>query len=129
MGMEFELKYAADPAVQEAVRQAYPGQWRAIAMETTYYDTPAGDLSARCYTLRRRLENGVSICTFKTPAGAAGRGEWECACDSILDAVAQLQALGGPREVLALTKTGLIPICGARFTRQALLWEAEQCSV
>lgn len=129
MGMEFELKYAGEPDCHAAIRQAYPGPWRAIAMETTYYDTPAGALSSRGLTLRRRLENGVSICTVKTPAGEFGRGEWECACDSAAEAIPILCKLGGPQELEALTKPGLVPICGAKFTRQALLLELEDCSV
>lgn len=121
MGLEFELKYAASPETQEAIFRAFPGAWQTIAMETTYYDTPAGDLAARRLTLRRRLENGVSVCTVKTPAGTGGRGEWEWESDSIEGAIPKLCKLGGPQELLALSQKGLLPICGVRFTRQALL--------
>lgn len=129
MGLEFELKYAASPDVQSAIRQAYPGAWHTISMETTYYDTLAGDLSARRCTLRRRLENGISVCAFKTPAGAYRRGEWECACDSASQAIPILCKLGAPQELDSLAKSELIPICGARFTRQALLLKPEGCEV
>ena len=73
MGREIELKYAALSPQQEALRAAFPGSWQSIAMETTYYDTPAGELSARRITLRRRMENGVSVCTVKTPAPGGAR--------------------------------------------------------
>lgn len=119
MGIEFELKFQAEPELQEAVRQAYPGQEFLISMETTYYDTPDHKLSAQHITLRRRLENGISICTIKTPGGAAGRGEWECFCEDISLAVPMLCKLGCPQELAYLAEVALVPICGARFTRQA----------
>lgn len=119
MGIEYELKFRATAAQRAAILEAYPGQWRTISMETTYYDTSSGALSARHVTLRRRLENGASICTFKTPAGALGRGEWECECGDIAEAVPMLCKLGCPAELSAWTAEGLIPICGARFTRRA----------
>ena len=80
MATEFELKYAATAANLEAIRAAVPGQYETISMETTYYDTPGHDLSARKWTLRRRLENGVSVCTLKTPASGSSRNEWEVEC-------------------------------------------------
>lgn len=129
MGTEFELKYAATPAVQAAVRAAFPGNWQQFAMETVYYDTSDRALSARRFTLRRRLENGKSVCTVKTPAGPEGRGEWECVCDSIEKAVPMLCDLGCPPELAALTAPGLEALCGAEFTRQALLLPLPDCSV
>ena len=83
MGIEFELKYRATPEIQEELAQ--DGHWRSIAMETTYYDTAAGDLGRLHWTLRRRFENGRSVCTVKTPDIDGGRGEWELECDNILD--------------------------------------------
>ena len=77
MATEFELKYAATTAQLSKIRAAVPGEYTAISMETTYYDTPDHALSARKWTLRRRLENGTSVCTLKTPAGGLGRNEWE----------------------------------------------------
>lgn len=117
MGYEFELKFRATEQAQAAI--GAEGAWRSIAMETTYYDTPSGDLSQRHYTLRRRLENGVSVCTLKTPARELGRGEWETECDAIEAAVPELCRLSGLAELPALGAEGLISVCGARFTRQA----------
>lgn len=120
MGVEFELKYRTDRQTQQAIRAAFSGDWQTISMETTYYDTPQGDLSRLHYTLRRRFENGVSVCTVKTPTSGLGRGEWEVVCDSIEAAIEKLCKLGAPENLLTLTQNGVTPVCGARFTRQAL---------
>ena len=79
MGREFELKYAADSAQLDALKARFP-HLRPITMETAYYDTPDGRLSRLRWTLRRRLENGVSVCTLKTPLPDGSRGEWETEC-------------------------------------------------
>ena len=129
MGVEFELKYKATEEVHQAILAQFPGDWQTIAMETTYYDTPGNDLSALHYTLRRRFENGVSVCTVKTPIAGAGRGEWEVNCDSIEDAIEKLCKLGAPENLMDLTQTGVIPVCGARFTRQALTGETTGATV
>lgn len=128
MGQEFELKYRASTGQLEAIREAF-GPFREIAMETTYYDAPDGSLSDRKWTLRRRYENGVSVCTLKTPGENGVRGEWEIQCDDIGEAVPELCKLGAPAELEALTAQGLIKVCGARFTRQAALITAEICTV
>ena len=129
MGREFELKYAADAAQHAALLAAYPGPWLQTVMETPYYDTPDGALSARHITLRRRMENGVSVCTVKTPAPGGARGEWECRCDAIRDAIPELCKLGAPQALLAWASGELVPICGARFLRQAQTLELEACTV
>ena len=118
MGREFELKFAADAAVLAAIREDF-APFTAIAMETTYFDTPSHALSARKMTLRRRLENGISVCTLKTPGINGGRGEWEVACDDISAAIGLLLAAGCPEELAQLTREGIAPVCAARFTRLA----------
>ena len=120
MGIEFELKYRSNPALQEQLLARFGAEVRTIAMETTYYDTKERLLSARHITLRRRMENGISVCTVKTPAGSAGRGEWDCLCDDIQAAILELCKLGAPEYVLLLAAAGLEPTCGARFTRRAM---------
>ena len=120
MGVEFELKYRTDRQTQQAIHAAFSGDWQTILMETAYYDTPQGDLSRLHYTLRRRFENGVSVCTVKTPTSGLGRGEWEVVCDSIETAIEKLCKLGAPENLLTLTQNGVTPVCGARFTRHAL---------
>ena len=120
MGVEFELKYTAHPRMLEEIAAAYPGDYRIFHMETTYYDTPDGKLSDRRMTLRCRMENHTRICTVKAPISGYGRGEWDCQCDKIEDAILQLCEQGAPRELLLLTVEGVEPICGAKFTRRAL---------
>ena len=120
MGIEIELKYRANPEQQQAVLKACRGIPHSISMETTYYDTVERQLSARKITLRRRLENGVSVCTLKTPAAGNARGEWDCLCETIEDAITELCKLADREDLLQLLQAGVIPVCGARFTRQAV---------
>lgn len=116
MGKEFELKFTARPEQQAKILEEYGG-FAAVSMETTYFDTPDGSLSQRRITLRRRMENGVSVCTVKTPAGGLTRGEWEIQCDDIHRAIPELCKLGCPAEIYHMTRSGLVEVCGARFTR------------
>lgn len=119
MGIEYEVKYAATEQSHALVRSFLGSGFREYAMETTYYDDAASSLSRRRWTLRRRYENGQSVCTLKTPAGGFGRGEWECEAPSIQDAIPVLCKLSGHEELAAIARGGLLPICGARFTRLA----------
>lgn len=118
MGMELEWKFRADDRQQAAVLASY-GPWCEIRMQTTYYDTPDRAFSARHITLRRRLESGISICTVKTPAANGARGEWECQCENIEESIDILCKLGAPQEIRLLAASGLKPVCGAEFIRQA----------
>lgn len=118
MGREFELKYAATIGAQAAIRAKF-GVFRKIAMETTYFDTPDGVLSAQKMTLRLRKENDAIICTLKTPLPDGSRGEWECQTTDITAGVQEVVRLGAPAKLLALAESGLIVACGARFTRLA----------
>ena len=124
MGREFELKYAATAQDLEILKSRYP-QLRPIAMETTYYDDPEGMLSRMHWTLRRRMENDISVCSLKTPAGGMARGEWEVEGDDILEAIPRLCEMGAPLQLVALTARGVRSVCGARFTRLAGPIEAE----
>lgn len=119
MGIEFELKFSARAEQQAAIRAAFPVEYETIHMETTYFDTADFALSDRHITLRRRLENGESVCTVKTPVSGYGRGEWECRCEDIDTGIIELCKLGAPKELLILTVAGVQAVCGARFTRQA----------
>ena len=129
MGVEYELKYRADAETLKSVFTTFPARWQTISMETTYYDTPSGDLSAKRYMLRRRLENGVSVCTLKTSGEGNTRGEWEVKADSAMEAVPALCKLGCPDDLASLCKEGLVPICGARFTRKAGEFTFLDCAV
>lgn len=118
MGIEYELKFKATAAQQELVRQMFDVPEQHFSMATTYYDTPSGALSARQYTLRRRMENDCSVCTLKAPA-ELGRGEWELPCEDIWEAIPKLCKLGAPADLETLVKEGLMEVCGARFSRIA----------
>ena len=118
MAREFELKYTATPEALATLAAQY-GPGRQIRMETTYFDTPEGALSARRMTLRLRRENEETICTLKTPLPDGSRGEWECATGNISGGIAALVALGAPPQLQTLTADGVVPVCGARFTRIA----------
>lgn len=118
MGKEFELKYAATAQDLVVLKEMYP-HLAPITMETTYYDDPEGMMSKMHWTLRRRMENEISVCSLKTPAGGLLRGEWEIECGNILEAVPKLCEMGAPRQLLALTAKGVQSVCGARFVRMA----------
>ena len=117
MGREFELKFRATPAQQAAIAEAF-GDFSPISMETTYYDTPDRALSARRITLRRRLENGVPVCTLKTPGSGYSRGEWNVEKKEIAAAVSELCKLSGVAELSKWAESGFVPLCAARFVRQ-----------
>ena len=127
MGAEYELKYRADEDILSSIFTTFPARWQKISMETTYYDTPSHALSARRWTLRRRMENTVSICTLKTPGAGLERGEWEVKCDSIHQAIPELCKLGAPAELETLCKEGLVISCGAKFTRKAGTFTLRDC--
>lgn len=118
MATEYEFKYKTDYVNLIHINASFPQKTTEIQMETVYYDTPSGALSSRRYTLRRRLENGRSVCTLKTPAGDA-RNEWETENVFIENAIDDLIAQGAPVELQVLSNQGLLPICGAKFTRRA----------
>ena len=118
MGREFELKFRADVSVIEKIREKY-GCFTSISMETAYYDTSDLKLAMHQWTLRRRMENGVSVCTFKRPREDGSRGEWEAECPNIMDGVMQLCRAGADWELMRCAAGGLIEVCGARFTRLA----------
>ncbi len=128
MGQEYELKYRANDRAVAAIREKFSG-FTSITMETTYFDTPSRALSQRKWMLRRRLENGVAVCTLKTPGKDGARGEWETESTDMGKAVLKLCKLSAPEELLDLTAEGLIPICGARFTRLAAPVEGEGCTL
>lgn len=118
MGREFELKYQANDRIQAAIRQDFAG-FREISMETTYFDTADGALSAQKVTLRLRRENGVTVCTLKTPLPDGSRGEWECHAQQIREGLSILADLGAPAEILGLAQQELVAVCGAKFIRLA----------
>ena len=128
MGREFELKFAATALDHEALQRRY-SHLSPISMETTYYDTPHGDIRALHWTLRSRKENGVTVCALKTPGEGFGHGEWEVCCERIEKAIGPMLAKGAPEKLYYFAQSGLSPVCGARFTRLAGLIVAPGCTV
>lgn len=120
MGKEFELKYQASPQTLNQIQEQF-GNFHSITMETHYYDTPDGTLGALRWTLRRRLENGVSICGLKTPGKNLIRGEWEAEADTIEAGVSRICRMDVPDAFREAVKSRLQEVCGARFTRRACL--------
>ena len=118
MGREFELKFRSDADKIASIKEKY-GDFTTISMETTYYDTPDRKLSERHCTLRRRMENETSVCTYKCPHKDGGRGEWEVEAASIEEGIIKLCDAGAGPELLYATAAGLVEVCGARFTRLA----------
>lgn len=128
MGREFELKYQAKAGDLEKIREKF-GDFKSISMETTYYDTPLLALRSRRWTLRRRLENGVSVCTVKTPLPDGSRGEWEVEAPDISEGLPKLIALGAPEELPQIVQDGVAPFCAARFVRLAKLLPTQDGTV
>ena len=122
MGKEWELKYAASGGeTLDAILADTALPWQQISMQTTYFDTPDGSLSARKWTLRQRLENGKSIITMKTAGFGGARGEWEYQAPDLKDAGERLTALGAPEALRSLLRGGIVPVCGASFVRRAAI--------
>ena len=122
MGREFELKFRADGEKIAAIREKYR-DFTPISMETSYYDTPDLKLAMHHWTLRRRMENDVSVCTFKRPRADGSRGEWEVEAASIMEGVRKLCQAGADWELMGIASGGLMETCGARFTRLAATLE------
>ena len=125
MGREFELKYTASPEKLREIRQLWEN-WETISMATTYFDTASGLLSSQNCTLRTRLENGISVCTLKTPTQGYGRGEWDKAGPWCAETVEELFQKA---ERTPVAFDDLQEVCGARFTRLAKTVELPGCTV
>jgi len=119
MGLEYEKKYRADFESLALINASLAEPSFLLEMETTYYDTPDFVLSGQKITLRRRFENGKAVCTLKTPTNTAARGEFQVEKADIAEAIPILCKLSGFEELQTLTACGVIPVCGAKFTRTA----------
>lgn len=95
-----------------------------IAMHATYYDTVDGDVLALRGGLRRREENGLSVCSLKLEVevsdGKATREEYEVACDDIRQALELLPEAGAPRDVCEMLAGKELKVnCETGFDRRA----------
>ncbi len=130
MGTELEWKYDLPETLPEEEILAWPGVRerlaetpRRIRMRSVYYDTPDRSLSEARITLRRRLENDVSVICCKAPLPGAEdpmlRGEWELAADDLNKALPRLAAEGAP--AVLQEHSDYLPVCGVEFARTAAL--------
>lgn len=119
MGYEYERKYRADKETLQKINISLSEPTSIFEMETTYYDTPDEALSKQKITLRRRFENGISVCTLKTPASGVGRGEFQIEAESIESAIPELCKLSGYEPLEKLATSEIAAVCGAKFTRIA----------
>ena len=120
MGKEYERKYNASPEILEAIEKQY-GDFHPITMETSYYDTEDRSLGKLRWTLRRRMENGRSVCALKTPGKNDVRGEWEAENEDLQQGLKAICAMDVPEQFPGILQKGLVQVCGARFTRRAKL--------
>lgn len=126
MAEELEIKLEADgPQTLDEI--ARDREIRDLAetktdweMESVYYDTGAGDLTRRKWTLRRRRENDRQVIAMKTAGDGLIRGEWEYEGD-LADAAERLCAMGAPAELRQILSSPVEPVCGASFSRRAIL--------
>ena len=125
MATELEIKYAVNDLqlldcilCSEPVASRMQAPFAYIRMQTTYYDTEDGALSARKCTYRLRKENGVSVITLKTPGEGYARGEWAWEGEYLDEAPEKLAGLGAPEELVQLLReVEPVIVCGAKFTR------------
>lgn len=128
--MEIEYKWdltdAGGPAALDAAEKLSPyirGS-KDIAMHATYYDTVDGDVLALRGGLRRREENGLSVCSLKLEIevsdGKATREEYEVACDDIRQALELLPEAGAPCDVCEMLAGKELKVnCETEFDRRA----------
>lgn len=128
--MEVEYKWDLTDAGGLAARDAaeklspYIRGSKDIVMHATYYDTVDGDVLALRGGLRRREENGLSVCSLKLEVevsdGKATREEYEVACDDIRQALELLPEAGAPRDVCEMLAGKELKVnCETEFDRRA----------
>ena len=119
MGVEYEIKLVPTQEKYFLLLEAsFQETGVHFDMETTYYDTIDRSLRRRDITLRKRMENGKSVCTMKTPADL-GRNEYEVEAATIEEAIPQLCKLASAPDIADLLASGVEEVCGARFHRIA----------
>lgn len=130
MGTELEWKYAVPESsgldeilVWQEIQQRMLETPRHYHMQSDYYDTPDLRFSRARITIRRRMENEVSVVCVKAPLSNASdphlRGEWELEDGDLLHALPRLVALGAPCEILE--SACLHSLWRADFLRRAVL--------
>ena len=128
MAKELEIKFQAESVEQlkavlagDLAAEYVVSEWEEMPMETAYYDTPSGELSALRWTLRHRNEGGKGVACLKTPTDDPdARNEYEVEAEEMSqDALNRLLTVGAPAELLTRADLNVVKkICGARFTRR-----------
>ena len=138
MGTELEWKLSVpEPSLldhilaDEAIRSRMTETPRRYHMQTSYYDTSDRRFSARRITLRRRLENNVSVLCVKAPltdaADPHAHGEWELEGDDLPAALPRFAALGAPTAVSE--PCSLLCLWRADFIRRAVMLRMDDGSL
>ena len=130
MGKEQEWKLAVpDPALLdeiltwEGIHSRMLEEPRHYHMQSAYYDTLDRRFSRRRITLRRRMENEISVVCVKAPLADAAdpytHGEWELEADDLAAALPRLVEMGAPAALLEPAE--LRCMWRADFQRRAVL--------
>ena len=135
MGAEVEVKWAVDDLqlldcilCSPEVRRHMTEDFSYLQTESTYYDTPDGQLDEKHWALRLRRAGEKSLVTVKTPGAGYARGEWETEAEYLEDAVPQLVQDGAPAELADLLASETLgPVCGTRFTRIRTRLQLDGC--
>lgn len=128
MSKEYELKFAATPEGFVAVKRMYTG-YQDILMESTYYDTVDRKILKMGAMLRKRIENGLSFCTLKTPGHMEERCELEVQTDSVFVAIPELRKFGAPEWLLQFHRDNLVAASGAKYRRLTKMIDVAESTV
>jgi len=113
----------ADPIVTSYLKDPFVD----IRMQSSYFDTPRGDLQRQKWALRLRLENDTPVVTLKTPGQAAAgdnlfvRNEWQVGYASVEDAIEPLIELGAPEKLREFAENGFSELFQVHFTRRSAI--------
>ena len=128
MSKDFVLKFAATPEGFAAVKAMYT-DYLDIFMESTYYDTVDRKILKMGAMLRKRIENGLTFCTLKTPGEMDTRCELEVQTDSVFVAIPELCKIGAPDWLLQFNRNNLVAASGARYCRHSKMIDTADSSV
>ena len=128
MSTEIEIKLrlpderTAGRVMEDArVRAGLMTPFSETEMKSVYYDTAAGDIAERKWSLRVRLEGGVPVASLKTLGqqenGLFSRSEWQVGAETIEQAIPLLIAQGAPPGLAGFADYE--PKCEVEFVRSS----------
>ena len=128
MSTEIEIKLrlpderTAERVMEDArVRACLMTPFSEADMKSVYYDTAAGDISERKWSLRIRLEKGIPVAALKTLGqqenGLFSRSEWQTGAETIEQAIPLLIVQGAPPELAGFSDYE--PKCEVEFVRSS----------